>query len=472
MKKSLRQVLVSFPMVFILLVLPLIARADYVYEGTVRMPLPATFVPTQVIDSFGEMPLNDPTDLFIGENGNLYIVDKGNNRIVVIGNDEIRTVDNAGEKGFSSPEGIFVDEDGDLYVADTGNGRIVHLTGTGEFIEEFVRPTSELLSEDFQFQPVKVAINQNGMIYTLNKTRYQGFFTMDAMNNFKGYTGGTKVGYSFFDVLLRMFGSDFQKNMTAKRLPAPATNLCLSGGDIYATISPYEGKPTAVARYNAVGVDLMPRGAVYGEATDDFGRESASNFADIAVDSMGIISVVDSANCRVYQMDADANVLCVFGSKGNNKGMFQRPVSIACDAKRRLYVLDSIKGNIQIFEPTPFITDVHMAVSYYYNGEYDLSREKWEAVLEKDESYFFAHQGIVRSLYKNGDYKQAMERSEYIGDRELYSLAFDKYAHDVFRRWFVPIVIGILVFLPLMIWGISRLKKATDRYFGIRRESK
>lgn len=79
-----------------------------------------------------------PQDMFVAPDGNIYVADTGNNRIVVLDN-SLRTVlkvitsfDNAGQSdAFSGPTGVCVTEDGWLFVADSQNKRIVALDENG-----------------------------------------------------------------------------------------------------------------------------------------------------------------------------------------------------------------------------------------------------------------------------------------------------------------------------------------------------
>ena len=80
----------------------------------------------------------EPQDMFVAPNGDIYLADTNNNRIIVLTND-LRTVrnvitgfDNAGlPDQFNKPTGVCVTEDGWLYVADSQNKRIVVLDETG-----------------------------------------------------------------------------------------------------------------------------------------------------------------------------------------------------------------------------------------------------------------------------------------------------------------------------------------------------
>jgi trimeric autotransporter adhesin len=85
-----------------------------------------------------------PAGLALDAQGNLYIADSGNNRILKVGVDgTIRTVAGAGPAGFSGdgrqavkaqlngPTGIAVDAAGTLFIADTGNNRVRRVSSSG-----------------------------------------------------------------------------------------------------------------------------------------------------------------------------------------------------------------------------------------------------------------------------------------------------------------------------------------------------
>ena len=80
----------------------------------------------------------EPQDIFVAPDGNVYVADTNNHRIVVLNNDLTTVVnvitgfDNAGlSDQFNKPTGVCVTEDGWLYIADSANKRIVVLDETG-----------------------------------------------------------------------------------------------------------------------------------------------------------------------------------------------------------------------------------------------------------------------------------------------------------------------------------------------------
>ena len=80
----------------------------------------------------------EPQDLFVSPNGDIYLADTNNHRIIVLDND-LKTVvnvitgfDNAGlPDQFNKPTGVAVNEDGAVYIADSMNRRIVMLNADG-----------------------------------------------------------------------------------------------------------------------------------------------------------------------------------------------------------------------------------------------------------------------------------------------------------------------------------------------------
>ncbi len=76
--------------------------------------------------------LNDPTGIYVTANGDLYISDQGNNRILKWPLEANQGIVVAGGNGKGSridqldyPIGIWLDEEGNIYISDRGNHRVV-----------------------------------------------------------------------------------------------------------------------------------------------------------------------------------------------------------------------------------------------------------------------------------------------------------------------------------------------------------
>ena len=461
-------------------------------DDNYRQPVPECYVVSDVINNIGgyedkKTDFKKPQDLFIDDYDNIYVVDTGNHRIVKMNSDyETVAIFYGPDKAFKSPQGIFVDDDGDMYVADTENNRIVHMDSNGNFVEEFTNPESELSTGEV-FTPTKLVVTNTGYIYTVKS---ENIMAIDGNNAFRGYYGQTNIGYNLSEVLIRMFASERQKLLHTKRLAASYINLTYGDdGMIYATSM--EREEGEIKKLNSIGTNVFRKYKTignsirnpitdfinnnllkavvagqsfkFGEYFNDEGMYIEPVFADICVDNEGIVTVVEQLNGKVYQYDQDGRMLVAFGGLGEKKGTFTRPSAIDVDSKGRLYVLDQINSNIQVFEPTEFITYIHLATSAYNDGDYEKSYEYWRKVLATDENYSLAHVGIARTYYKQGMYKESMEEAMIVKDRDVYTMAFDEYKYEVLRANFFPIVLLALFIIVAVIVLIKLFMKHAKR---------
>lgn len=435
-----------------------------------RQPVPQCYNVVNTVNNIGDYEdsnryFKTPRDIFVDDKDNIYIVDTGNKRIIKMNTDfETLNIFYGPDKAFNNPEGIFVDEDGDMYVADTDNHRIVHMDANGRLIEEFFNPESELNTGD-AFNPSKLIVSKTGYIYVV---RGENIMAIDGNGEFRGLYGQTNIGYDLTEVLLRTFASEQQQTAISKRLASSYINVALgSDGMIYATS--YERQEGEIKKLNSIGNNIYRKYKTvgnsitnpitkfindnilksvvagnsfkFGEYFGDDGRYREPEFADICVDSQGIVTVIETMGSRVYQYDQDGNMLVAFGGQGSKKGTFSRPSSIAVDSKGNLYILDATYNNLQVFEPTEFIKNVHAATSAYNDGDYTGSYELWRKVLATDENYDLAHVGIARTYYKQGEYELSMQEAQLVGDRDVYTMAFDEYKYVVLRKYFVQILL-------------------------------
>ena len=366
-----------------------------------------------------------------------------------------------------NPSGIWVDDDGNMFIADTGNYRIVHLSAKGEFVEEFTRPKSTLLSSDFIFDPTKVAISPTGQIYAL---KGQYLICIDAQGNFRGYVGQSKVAYSLTEAVIRLLGSKAQQTAIRTRIAASYTNIYMDeSGMIYATTQ--DSRDGQLKILNAVGINIYRDynasdgftmfNNFFRYSFDDlnftFGDYSLSqpNFCDLTVDKNGVVSAIDAATSKIFQYDKEGNLLTIFGANGNNDGSFKHPISIVSDNNGNLYILDMLKNNIQIFAPTKFIKTIHEAVQQYHLGDYQAAETLWKEVLNVCESYSMANIGLALAAYHQEDWTASMEQYRLAGDRTGYSESFSKYRRSILREHFLLVagltIVVIIVFVAIFV---------------------
>ncbi len=433
---------------------------DYILEDGNRVPIPLTYIVRDVITLAGESgEFMLPEDIFIDKNDFLYVADTGNNRIVKLdkSGELLNSYTGPEERPFKSPKGVFVDDDGHIFVADTGNQRIAHLSSDGKYIEEFVRPVSELLDTHFTFEPSKIYVSPTGYIYTM---KGQQLLMIDAQNGFRGFIGAVEVGYDFNSVLIRMLASKDQKDRIARRIPPPYINFKAGhDGMIYAVTLDYSGGQ--IKKLNSVGNNIYEKQS-FGEQKDDKGQHIQPVFSAITVDQYGIITVVEERTGKIYQYDQEGNLLTVFGGKGTRKGLFQKPSAIDTDGDGNIYVLDMNLNNIQVFEPTRFVSLVHSAVHLYSEGKYEEALHDWQQVLSIDENYQHANRGMAKALMKAEEWEKALKEYKKADDRTGYSDAFSEHRHQLFRKYFGLVLLAFIISALLVIFGIRKYIRLSE----------
>lgn len=372
-----------------------------------------------------------------------------------------------------NPEGICVDKDGKIYICDTENRRVITMDanyGNIEYYtEEMIRKTATLLGSDYNFTPSKIGISMTGMMYILNKSNYKGFFTLNKEGEFCGFVGATKVTASVTDVLTQIFGSATQKSNLANRSPAPATNLYVVDNMVYSVVkaSATEADPKRIMKINVVGSDLFPDGNyVISDYSTTQQEVIESSYVDICVDDYGIVTVLDNELGYIVQLNQLGEIIACFGGKSNRQGQFMAPTALDINPQNdRIYVSDSMKGSIQVFEPTNFINLVHEASELYFEGLYAEAVGLWEEVAALDETYDLAHVGIAESYYGDGYNLKAMEKFSYAWNYEGYDKAFADFRLSLFRYYFAPFALSILALVILLCVAFVALKRKADELY-------
>ncbi len=474
--KKLTRVLALLLSVFLLLGIPVAAKTDYPHDYIVdteeneRVPIPVTHESVAALEKIeGYEPedgdpgkLNNPQDIFIDDQDNIYIADSGNNAVLKLNSEGklLLAITEADGKPLNYPLGVFVDENEDIFIADNRNQRILHMDKNGAFVEEFVAPETELISQELSvFDPAKIAINStNGYLYMLLGKQ---FLTLDARNHFKGLVGAEQVGFDLADFLFRLFGSEKQQQRVGKRQPVSYNNFHITrNNEIYAVSM---SETSQIKRINSIGNNTYPVG-FYGEMDyEEDGTPIYPFFVDIAVTTSGMITVAEQHSSRLYQYDKEGNLLAAFGGEGENRGKFQLISSIAYDSRDRLYVLDATRGDVQILEPTTFLADVQQATTLYQEGRYDESLQIWNKVNQTATNYPNAKQSIANIYYKQKNYSGALGEYVEANDREGYGKTVGQLRFSLYSRYFAPIAIGGLLLVALIVWLVLFLRRKSLR---------
>ena len=440
---------------------------------------PAAYVPDTKISglNLGIGAFVNPQDLYVADDGLVYIADTGNNRIVVLSSNmtevvkEIDTFDNDGTADkFNTPTGICVTIDNYLYVADTANFRVVVLDTDGKLVKIISNPTSEVLEEGFVFNPLKVSVDYSGRVYVIAKNMFQGVMAFDEKGDFSGFSGTIKVEITASEKFWRRFSTKVQRSKQQLFIPTEFTGIDIDDkGFLYATSIDSTGIQ-AIRRLNPKGQDIIKKGEnknVGGDVV--FGMRGtyagSSYIADAVVRDKGIYSMIDTRRGRIFTYDHEGNLLYIFGGLGSQAGTFKIPVAIEAIGDKIL-VVDSSRSEILTFVETKYGNLINDAVGLRYDGDETLAVDKWEQVLKLDSNFELANIGIGKAYLTAGDNKNAMKYLKLGMSRDYYSIAFKRYRNEILKANLGYIFTGSIV----LIVGLNILSRYKKRKTGRRSE--
>ena len=97
----------------------------------------------------------------------------------------IDSFDNNGAKdGFKSPYGVCISENGQLYIADSQNHRIVVMEKDGTLVRIVDNPQSQSLDAGYVFVPLKVTVDYADRIYCIAQNMFEGIMVFETNGEF------------------------------------------------------------------------------------------------------------------------------------------------------------------------------------------------------------------------------------------------------------------------------------------------
>jgi tetratricopeptide (TPR) repeat protein len=483
MKRACRVACCLLALLAVLTLIPSRASAEaaypsYTYNGN-GQPVP-TAVPYEATivlntDSLGIGPLDGPTDLYVTDKGEIFVLDAGNDRVVVLRKDfqadrVIIPTDDEGEPlDFKSPSGISVCADGTILLCDRKGKAVYILDEEGKQLRKVEKPDSSILPKNFQFQPVKAEMDSGGILYVVSSGSYSGALQFDVDGSFMGFYGSEEV-----DLTLKVLLDHFWKNILSdeaaedisRTVPVEFISFCIDKKDFIFTIRKgNEVNSGQVRKLNAKGDNVLGDSKVFGDRSDSV------LLADLVVDDEGFITIIDRGSGRVMQYDPDGELLYAFSGKGSQAGTFSTPAAVESIGDS-LLVLDKDRGLITLFTPTEFAKNVRLGTLLYRDGRYKEAMEPWQAVLTRDNNYALANIGMGKIYEGLGDYPAAMDYYEKGDVKNFYSDAFEKNRADLLRENFALVMLAVLIVIAVPMVLLNRKPVAKERYTGGRLKRK
>ncbi len=467
---------------------------------------PPAYRADSVVDSLGmslseispNLPsLNSASDIVTDKDANVYIADKGNNRIVVLdkyyrAKSVLNTyVDEYGAtQTFNQPQGIFVTnpdittaDETYLYVCDTANFRIVVFTvEDDEFVynRTIEKPDTPLLTTD-AFKPCAIAVDIYGRIFITSTACHEGVIVLSSTGDFTGFIGAQKVTYSFFELIWRRFQTKEQRDNSERKLAVPYNNITVDDeGFVYVTTKATEqadkskqfaairGKNATnspVKKLNSAGTEIMKRNGFFDPGGEvDVTAFNVSSIIDVAVGKEGSWSILDDSRSRIFTYDQNGNLLFAFGDKGDQLGNGEAFVAMTYQVINDTYYMllldNSVSGyRLTVYSPTPYYDTIISALHNQNEHEYSESIFHWQDVLTQNNNFDLAYIGIGKALFNQGRYDEAQDMLASAYETDYHDKAFIELRKELIQKWLLLIVIAAIALIVLIVKFLGFAKR-------------
>ena len=432
------------------------------------VPSPAAYVPMRsfglhdICESLGDM--NNPTELHVDQYNNIYLVDSGNDRIIVFDTylNLNRVIDGFYRNGewdtFNRPHGIFVTGDMQIFIVDNQNHRVVVIDEDSNFIREITSPEIEGLEDDFQFLPLHVLVDRGGRTFVIVQHVFEGIMSFNADGEFLGYFGTVEVSFNPVELIWRFIMTEEQRERQTRFIPREFQSMDIDEyGFVFTTHIETWHLNNQIMRLNPRGEDVLANFnenvVINGDqGFRDFGPLAGpSIFVDVVARSYGMYSALCSVRGRIYTYDSEGNLLYVFGGWGSMQGMTRRPVSIEMINDEILLLDAHGRGRIIHYTPTEYGRLINTAIALRYDGHDRAAVDYWRRLVAIDENFALAWSGIGRSLLAYGYNARAMEYLRHGMDVRYFSLAFRRHRLDVMQETLPSVFTGGAVVVGLFV---------------------
>ncbi len=408
------------------------------------------YLPYGTINKIGDELLKAPTDFTILSDGTMYILDSGNKR-VLISDVEGNYYGEFGSEYLQGPRGMYVTEDRICYVADRDARTVWVFDENGKLMNSYGRPDEPLYGDTLDFLPLKVVANKSGTIYVICEQNTNGIVQISPTDGgtFLGYFGTNATNANLWTILWRSLLTDVARAKMVSNLPATPDNMAIDEKGLIYTVTRGE-EEASLKRLNIAGGNMIEPDA-YDEVP-----------AAVAVGNHDNVYVL-SQQGYIYEYNNDGELLFVFS--GSDDGQQRMGLSIKAEAIQvasddKIYVLDSDKKQILIFEPTEFTNHLHNALYLFSKGLYTESKEPLQEVLRMNNLFDYANMAMGKTLYKEGNYEEALRYAKLAKDFDGYSDAFWEIRNEWLKKNLATtFILLIALYVVIRVIGVLDKKK-------------
>lgn len=400
------------------------------------MQTQTAYLPHVTITRFEEEAFSGPSDMCVTDDGEIYVADTGNSRIIV-GDLNGNLIKIIGEGVLKTPKGVFVTGNKHVYVADRDAKAIFEFSPDGSLLNQYNKPSSPLYGDDLSFLPIKIVVNEAGIMFVVCESNTNGIVEISPSENgtFLGYFGTNLAAVSLRTIIYRAILTDAQRAKMVSNIPSTPDNLCIDKDGLIYTVTRGEELKT-LKRLNIAGKDVIEP-----DTYDEIPAAVAAGNHDnvFMISQQGFI----------YELNSQGELLFIFGGSDDGTqrvGLCTLVSAISVDRQDRIYVLDTDKCQIQVYKPTEFTNLLHQALNLYAKGRYTESKEPLTQILKINSMFDYANKAMGRAYFQEDNYEQALKYAKLAKDYDGYSEASWEIRNLWLKKNLIP-AIGIIVAL-------------------------
>ena len=274
-------------------------------------------------EPLGAAKLSQPLGMDIDPDGNIYIADTGNNRILKCSQrgELLREAGGFGfgREQFDRPVDVWAGNGLDVFVVDYNNQRLERYDKDLNYIASYY--SDELQNESLQFgYPAAVGFSSNGEIF-LADHEFNRVLRIDSF-------GKPKASFGDF-------------NWGEGRLSRPAKILLTTRREIFVSDSTAE----AIVEFDYYGNFVRRLGE--GILRDPAGMAEVKHKTQSVNEAL--LAIADRSNNHVVLLNRNGKAVLILGKAGRAPEQFQFPADVAV-VGNRLFVLDTGNNRVQMFD--------------------------------------------------------------------------------------------------------------------------
>ena len=442
-------------------------KANVSFYSAVRATGMYNYYETFFSEDFENVDITSFTDVTVDDNDVVYILDGKASKIHLFDKDYkyLKTIGaivdpiNGTTYSFTNAESIVISQNNILYICDTENKRVLISDLDGNLVKPpLLLPETNLIPDDFDYRPIKIAVDSSDYIYVLSDGSYYGAILYSPKCEFLGFFGANTVATTVTQFIKQIWDkltmTDEKYQYSTRKLPFQFTDLYVDTQDFIYTTT---GRTKNYVEYGQIK-RLSPGGLNILESDDvafcihnpmiKRGDARVPNVEGIAISEDNYIYSYDNSTGYISIFDNDCNMLNTFGGgsagTGEQDGTFKLISAIDLNSKKDIIVLDDTKKCFTIFKINDYGNLLMEAGNLTRSGDYEKALPLWEQVLKNDRNCQVAYSGIARAYYAAGDYDNAMKYAEEGFDYHTYSLSYE-FVRKNFIEEYIYLLAGIIL---------------------------